>query len=247
VTYDFSSLAARYAAYRPRYPRAVVDALADACAAHGAAWDAGCGSGQLSVALRGRFAEVIATDPSSAQVAAAEACAGVTYRTGTAEDSGLDAASVDCVAAAQAAHWFDWPRFCAEAHRVARPGAVMAIIGYGRVDADGAVGELLRGYERDVAPSWPPERRHVDDGYQQLVWPWPELADVRAAMPARLIERWTLDETFGYVTTWSATARHRAQRGGGRLEQLREQLGEAWAGADRREIRWPLVVRACRR
>ncbi len=242
--YDFSGLAARYAAYRPRYPRAVVDALADACAAHGVVWDAGCGSGQLSVALRARFAEVIATDPSSAQIAAAEACAGVTYRTGDAEDSGLDADSVDCVVAAQAAHWFDWPRFCAEAHRVARPGAVMAAIGYGRVDADGAVGELLRGYERDVAPWWPKERRHVDDGYAQLTWPWPELA---LAMPARLVERWTLDETFGYVTTWSATARYREARGDGRLEQLHELLGEAWAGADRREIRWPLVSRACRR
>ncbi len=244
MSYDFSGLAARYAAYRPRYPAAVVDALASASSRCDLAWDVGCGSGQLSVGLAARFAHVVATDPSRAQVAQAEPLANVEYRVASAEASGLADGSVDCVVAAQAAHWFDWPRFCAEAHRVARDGAVMVAFGYGRVDADGAVGELLRGYERDVAPWWPPERAHVDNGYRDLTWPW---AEILLAMPAQLVERWSCEETLGYVTTWSATSRHREANGDARLERLRDELARAWPGATTAEIRWPIAARACRR
>nr|HEX4315079.1 class I SAM-dependent methyltransferase [Kofleriaceae bacterium] len=245
LAYDFSALASRYAAYRPGYARELVDAIADACAARDVVWDAGCGSGQLAVGLAARFARVIATDPAPAQVAAAEACAGVEYRVSAAEASGLADASVDCVTAAQAAHWFHWQRFCAEAARVARPGALLVVISYGRVDADGELGELMHAYERDVAPWWPPERHHVDDGYRDLAWPWPAVELRRA--PGALRESWTRDELFGYATTWSATARQRAATGDARLEQLRAELERAWPDGDaRREIRWPLVVKACR-
>jgi hypothetical protein len=120
----------------------------------------------------------------------------------------------------------------------------MAIVGYGRVTADGAVGEVLRQYERDVAPWWPPERAHVDNAYGGLAWPRQEIA---LAMPAWLVEQWTCAEAFGYATTWSATARHRAEHGEARLERLHEELAKVWSDEPRREIRWPLVVRACRR
>ena len=59
----FSKVATQYAAYRPRYPHALAELLADRCRARGLAWDAGCGNGQLSVSLARRFGRVIATDP----------------------------------------------------------------------------------------------------------------------------------------------------------------------------------------
>jgi 2-polyprenyl-3-methyl-5-hydroxy-6-metoxy-1,4-benzoquinol methylase len=64
----FSTRSADYAAYRPTYPRALVDALADLSPATGAALDVGCGTGQLSVLLAERFARVIAADASAQQV-----------------------------------------------------------------------------------------------------------------------------------------------------------------------------------
>src|SRR5262245_41151760 len=126
----FSGLAARYAAYRPHYPPQLVDLLADRCERRDVAWDVGCGSGQLSVALAGRFAHVIATDPAQAQLDQAEPADRVEYRCATAEASGLPDACADLVVAAQSAHWFDWPRFVAEAGRVARPGALVALVTY---------------------------------------------------------------------------------------------------------------------
>ena len=44
----FSEVAAAYAAHRPTYPPALVDLLARLAPARRLAWDAGCGSGQLS-------------------------------------------------------------------------------------------------------------------------------------------------------------------------------------------------------
>jgi SAM-dependent methyltransferase len=116
----FSAVAARYAAYRPHYPRALVDVLG----AGDVAWDIGCGSGQLAVALAERFERVIATDLTQQQLDAAVPHPRVEYRRAPAEESGLADASVDLAVAAQAAHWFDWPRFIAEVGRVARPRPV---------------------------------------------------------------------------------------------------------------------------
>ena len=67
----FSGTATGYAAHRPGYPRAVAEALAARSPGRGLAWDAGCGSGQLSVVLGEVFEQVVATDASAAQIAEA--------------------------------------------------------------------------------------------------------------------------------------------------------------------------------
>ncbi|HEU4730240.1 MAG TPA: methyltransferase domain-containing protein [Kofleriaceae bacterium] len=239
----FSALAARYAAYRPRYPAELVDVLADRCARHDVAWDVGCGNGQLSVALARRFERVIATDPAQAQLDHAEPDPRVEYRCAPAEASGLADASVELAVAAQAAHWFDWPRFVAEAGRVVRPGGLVALVVYGNAELPGALGERLVAYYRDIEPYWPAGRAHVNSGYRDLVLPWPEVA----APPVAMTARWTRDELFGYITTWSSTARYVAARGEGRLDELRRALAELWRDDEPREVSWPLVIKLARR
>src|ERR1700752_4454868 len=51
----FSHIATDYATHRPTYPTALVALLARLAPARRLAWDAGCGSGQLSVLLADRF------------------------------------------------------------------------------------------------------------------------------------------------------------------------------------------------
>ncbi|HET7499397.1 MAG TPA: class I SAM-dependent methyltransferase [Kofleriaceae bacterium] len=239
----FSGLAARYAAYRPHYPPQLVDVLADRCARHDVAWDVGCGSGQLSVALARRFERVIATDPAQAQLDHAEADPRVEYRCAPAEASGLPDARAELAVAAQAAHWFDWPRFVAEAGRVVRPGGLVALVSYKSVELPGTLGEGLAAYYRDIEPYWPAGRAHVDNGYRDLVLPWPEVA----APPVAMTARWTRDELVGYITTWSSTARYVAAHGEGRLDELRRTLAARWPGGEPREVAWPLVVKLARR
>ena len=240
----FSTIAAGYAAHRPRYPQALADALAERCTHHDLAWEAGCGNGQLSVRLAARFAHVIATDPSRAQLDAAERHPAIEYRCESAEQVTLGDATADLAVAAQAAHWFDWPRYVAEVGRVARPGALVALVSYGVLRLPGEVGPVIEHYYRDVVgPYWPPGREHVENGYRDLAWPWP----VVEAPVLDMTAEWTRDELIGYVATWSATVKLVDTVGPAPFEALRARLAEVWPGDDRRTVTWPLALRFARR
>src|SRR5256885_5252495 len=161
----FSEHAAEYAAHRPNYPPELIDFLATVSLHTDAAWDCGCGSGQLSVLLADRFHQVIATDTSTAQLANARQHPRVEYRLGSAEESGLPDRSVDLAVAAQAAHWFDLPAYYAEVRRVTKPGGIIALITYGNIVADETVLQVLHHFYKNVTgPYWPPGRKHVEDG-----------------------------------------------------------------------------------
>jgi SAM-dependent methyltransferase len=240
----FSTRSADYAAYRPTYPMALVDALAQACPAHDCALDVGCGTGQLSVLLARRFRQVIATDASAKQIEAAEAQESVVYRVAKAEESGLSDASVDLVVAAQAAHWFDLPAFYAEARRVGRPGALIALVTYGVLEVDEAIREPVRHFYYDViTPYWPPERRHVEEGYRSFDFPF-----LPVTLPTPAIEvQWRIDDLLGYADTWSAVRALEKAVGHGKLEDFAKHLSAAWGDPEQpRRVRFPLSVRAGR-
>lgn len=239
----FSAFAARYAAFRPHYPPELVGILADRCPRRGVAWDVGCGNGQLSVALAARFGRVIATDPARAQLDHAERDPRVEYRCVPAEASGLADASVDLAAVAQAAHWFDWPRFVAEAGRVVRPGGLIALVSYRNAEVAGDVGALLAGYYRVIEGHWPNGRVHVNNHYRDLTFPWPSVP----APPLERTARWTREELFGYITTWSATSRFVAAGGADRLDELHRRLVQLWPDDASRDVRWPLTLKLTRR
>ncbi|MEO6526682.1 MAG: hypothetical protein ABIP93_08680 [Gemmatimonadaceae bacterium] len=61
----FSSSAAAYATYRPRYPAALFAWLASVTSGRERAWDCATGSGQAAIGLAAYFDHVVATDPSS--------------------------------------------------------------------------------------------------------------------------------------------------------------------------------------
>jgi len=238
----FSSGSAGYAAYRPTYPIELVDALAHISPGRGRALDCGCGTGQLSVVLAERFDEVVATDASAAQVENAQPRDGVTYRVALAEDSGLPDASVDLITVAQAAHWLDLEKFYAEVRRVARPQAAVALITYGVLHVAGAVDlAVQRFYYDTVGPYWPAERRHVEDGYRSLPFPFKEVALAPLAIQAQ----WCLDDLIGYLHTWSAVKAAEKALGSNPVEALADILRKEWGGPTaRRTVTWPLSVRA---
>jgi SAM-dependent methyltransferase len=240
----FSERAARYAAYRPHYPPVLADYLAAIAPARGIAWDAGCGSGQLSTLLGDRFDRVIATDASAAQIGGASPHPHVEYEVAPAEHTSIADSSVDLIAAAQAAHWFDLPRFYDEARRVARPGAAIALVAYGRTgeitpEVDAVIEELYAGV---LGKWWPPERRHPESGYRHLDFPFPELDAPEVVMEAD----WTVDELIGYIGTWSAVRAMESADGPSAMEGFSERIRAAWGQAGWRRVTWPLAVRAGR-
>lgn len=240
----FSKGSKDYATYRPSYPIDLVNELADLCPTQDRVLDCGCGTGQLSVLLAERFAEVIATDASSAQIAKAKKKDGVIYRTALAEQSGLADESVDLITVAQAAHWLDLDAFYKEVARVAKPNGILALITYGVLHVEGAIDSLVQEfYYQTIGPYWPAERRHVEDGYQSLPFPFTEIKVPAVTMQ----EFWSLDELLGYFNTWSAVKEAKDELGFNPLDQLRAILLPEWEDPEsKKKISWPLSIRAGR-
>ena len=240
----FSEKAAAYTRYRPTYPPALFAWLAGLTARHDLAWDCGCGNGQAAIGLAPYFRQVIGTDPSRQQIENAVAHERIRYAVASAEESGLDSASVDLVVVAQALHWFDFERFYAEVRRAVRPGGVLAAISYGEVRVAGSADRIIsRFYHEMIGPCWPPERRYVDDGYTTIPFPFPEVTAPPFAMEAE----WTLEHLIGYLGTWSAVKEYERVTGDNPLALISEELTEAWGDPlQQRRVCWPLALRVGR-
>lgn len=240
----FSTGSAAYRAMRPTYPAALFDWLARQAPARAAAWDCGCGSGQATLPLAERFARVYATDPSAAQLAEAPARPNIAYSRGRAEASGLPDRSVDLALAAQAAHWFDQDAFHAELRRVVRPGGVAALVSYGVIEGDDAVGEALAAfYHGPIHSHWPPERAHVEAGYRSLPFPFADIA----APAFEIAVDWPLAHLVGYIGTWSAVQAYRMTHGADPVPDAEARLAAAWGDPTApRRFRFPLSLRVGR-
>ena len=237
----FSGEASAYEKYRPRYPRELFAWLAANSPRRNLAVDVATGNGQAAIALAEYFNEVVATDASASQLAAAKPKPRVRYQREPAERISLPDSSVDLVASAQAAHWFDWPAFTAEACRVLRPGGLLAIWSYRDFVAQDEIERLVHEFSREVVgPYWPRERRHVEECYRGLELPFLECATPSFEMRAD----WDCESVLGYIGTWSAVQRCRKRSGRDPIALLAPPLRRAW-GAGTRSIRWPLTLKAC--
>lgn len=138
---DFGGLSEGYQRYRPDYPAALLDQARRYLAggAGGTMADIGAGTGISTRAWRqalGPTWAITGIEPNAEMRAEARAATDpaqrIAYVPGVAEALPLGDRSLDLVTAAQAAHWFDRPRFFAEAGRVLKPGGLLAFLNNNR-------------------------------------------------------------------------------------------------------------------
>lgn len=237
----FDQGGAAYARFRPEYPPELARWLAAQAPNTALAVDVGCGNGQLTAQLAEHFQQVLGLDPSREQIAHANAHPRVAYACAPAEHLPVAPGSASLITAAQAAHWFDLPRFYAEVRRIAARDAIVALLSYGVLKLDGAAGERFqRFYTDDIGRFWPAERRLVDEGYASLDFPF----DEHPGPPLEIRKDWTLGELLGYVSTWSAIRSAREAGQDALLHRFADDLAAAWGDpALRREVRWPIRMR----
>lgn len=188
------------------------------------------------------FARVIATDASASQIAAAEPMDKLEVRQATAEHSGLDDDSVDLVTVAQALHWFHIANFFTESRRVLRAGGVLAFWCYARNRVNSDCDPIISRMFAEVEDFWPPERAIVENHYRDIEMPFEELATPSFDMSVL----WTADDMLGYFRTWSASQRYLHEHNADPVATIESDLRLAW-GPERREVRWPLVLRVGRK
>ncbi len=235
----FSGHAAEYAMFRPRYPAALYDWLASIAPGKELAWDAGTGSGQVAHGLVTRFARVVATDPSSAQIAQAAPHPRIRFGVTTYE-SGIPDGGAQLVTVGQALHWFDLGPFFTETRRVLRPEGKVAAFAYAHSRVTPEVDSLVRAYhDVTVGAYWAPAHHLIHAGYRTL-----ELPIVELAAPAfEIVEQWTLLQYAGFLRTWSSVQRLIAEEGDAKVLAFEAALAERWGDAPVRAVLWPLVLR----
>lgn len=238
----FSEVAEGHARFRPFYPDSLLDYLASVSPHRQLAWDCGCGSGRAALGLAERFVSVIGTDLSEAQIALAPPSRNIRYVVAAAHDSGIASSTVDVVTVAQALHWFDLDLFYAEVRRVLVPSGVLAVWSYGAPsDADDEITALLEEFRvHTVGPYRLDERRHVDNAYAELPFPFNELS-----APAVTLEiSWSLPQLLGYLRSWTASEVYRQLHHHDPVLLLAERLVHLWGDPYRqRLISWPLTLR----
>jgi SAM-dependent methyltransferase len=130
----FSNRVADYARYRPSYPPALIDLLAQECGVlptHVIA-DIGSGTGLLAKLFLDHGNRVYGIEPNAEMRAGGdEFLHGYTNFTtidGSAEATTLANASVDFITVGQAFHWFDVPAAQREFRRILKPGGWAVIV-----------------------------------------------------------------------------------------------------------------------
>jgi SAM-dependent methyltransferase len=157
-----------------------------------------------------------------------------------AEESGIGAETIDLVTIAQALHWFELERFYAEVWRVLKPEGVIAASAYNLLHVEPAIDAVINHYYFDiVGPYWPPERALVEK-FEELRFPFPEIAPP----PFEMTADWKVEHLLGYLRTWSATQRFMAANQTDPLKDVEKELRSAWGDAEQsRHVVWPLTVR----
>ncbi|KAL7748694.1 hypothetical protein RI367_005847 [Sorochytrium milnesiophthora] len=257
----FSAHAEQYAKYRPTYPDALFEHVAAVAPARDVALDVGCGNGQAAFSLAKHFAKVMGTDASAKQIDIAQEKAknmsNISFEACTAEDSGKQLAdhSVDLITVAQAVHWFQLDAFYANVKRLLKPGkGVLAVWTYPIVafPHDPHVHQTTQDFYHWLHKEqlWDPcIRQYFDSLYRDLPFPFDESDDISPRQWTQTA-RWSIDDLFGFFSSWSAVQTVRAQRNRDVVAEWEDRFRDAWrqdGGAqDTKDIQWHFHLRCGR-
>lgn len=202
---SFETAADRYAAHRPSYPPALLDAVEELTGrplAGARAADVGAGTGIATALLRDRGAEMIAVEPGAAMAGQLRAALpGVPLVRGDGNALPLATGSRDLLTFAQSWHWTRPDRSVPEARRVLRPGGALALWwNTSALDAPWTTAQAERVARHTATP--PPSARRPEDAEAF------RRAGVDRLPAARRLIRWqrtvSLDTHLGNLTSHSA-------------------------------------------
>ncbi len=237
----FSNQAATYAQFRPTYPDDLFDFVLENVENKQVAWDCATGNGQAAKVLAQYFDKVFATDMSQQQLDNAVKMDNIHYAVAQAEKTDFTEGSFDLITVAQAVHWFDFDKFYAEARRVAKPNATIAVWGYGimQFDNEEIDNAIQNFYQHITGPYWDAERRHLDEGYRTVPFPFEPIETPYFEMTLN----WHLYELEGYLNSWSSVQHFIKANGYNPIPTLMLDIEPVWGEFNREQVHFPVFMK----
>lgn len=237
---NFSDASVQYAQYRPTYPQELFSHILQYVPGKNQAWDCATGNGQTARELSKHFEYVQATDISRQQLEQAAKADNIIYSVASAERSHLKDNSIDLITVSQALHWFNFDHFFKEVRRVATKDALLAVWTYNLLEIDNTIDRLIHNFHYNTIGSyWDLERTFVDYGYLSVPFPFKEIA----CPEFQIKVDWTMENLQGYLETWSAVKKYKANTGENPVPLLMKQIKKFWGNEERRSIIFPLYLR----
>lgn len=240
---NFSVQSEGYSKFRPVYPQELYHEILSHVRNMDFCWDCATGNGQIASALAEKFNSVIGSDISDNQLQNAALAPNISYVNCRAEKTPFDENSFDLITVGQAIHWFDFDAFNAEVKRVAKPNAVIAIIGYGLMYVNEAFdSKLLEFYHGTIGDYWDPERKHIDSHYDSVPFPFEQIP---LSKEFSIDVRWNLNQLQGYLGTWSSVNKYIRQNGVDPVAPFIDSLTSSgiWTKEAEFEVHFPLFVK----
>jgi ubiquinone/menaquinone biosynthesis C-methylase UbiE len=236
---NFTLQAAKYSAFRPDYPDAMIEHILTFVNDYRSALDVATGNGQVARKLSPHFKNVFAIDISEKQLEKASRAENITYQISEAEKTSFESHQFDLITVAQAVHWFDFERFYKEVKRILKPEGVFAIMGYGLFSTNPESDEVLRDFYRNIlGPYWDAERRYIDENYETIPFPFEKIPSPKFTNEFE----WTIEQLTGYLETWSATQHYINANKKNPVDLIRARLEKSWENSNKKVV-FPLLLR----
>jgi ubiquinone/menaquinone biosynthesis C-methylase UbiE len=239
---NFSTQATIYQKYRPVYPPELYEFIFKQVKNKHKAWDCGTGNGQVANILAKHFSHIEATDISENQLKNAPAKDNITYSRQRAEHTNFPNQHFDLISVGQAIHWFDFEPFYKEVQRVAKKDAILAIFGYGLLRIDGINDDIDHFYYKIIGPYWNKERRHIDNAYSSIPFPFTEIQPTQDFF---IKDTWTIEQLEGYLNTWSSVQRFIKKEGFNPVNDFIKKLQTKW-GTTSKSVAFPILIKLAR-
>ncbi|MBK8503579.1 MAG: class I SAM-dependent methyltransferase [Saprospiraceae bacterium] len=237
---NFSEQSIDYQRFRPCYPDPLIKSIVALTSKKERALDCGTGNGQLAVQLLPYFKQVFATDISQKQLEQAAKPDEIKYTQQPAEKTDFPDHYFDLITVGQAAHWFDFEKFYLEIHRVSKASGVLALIGYQLLRINPNIDPVIDVFYADtIGKYWDAERKHVDQQYQSIPFPFHEVK-IEQFTHTTL---WKFHDLLGYLSTWSALNHFIKTNKYDPLEDLVPLLKKQWGSSDYLVVNFPIFTR----
>lgn len=231
-----------YLKSRPAYPETLFNYLASACSNHHLAWDCATGNGQFAAGLSPCFENIYATDIHPDPLKHAIQKPNISYHAVSAEDVSLPENSVDLITAAQAIHWFNQAEFYETVRRVAKPGAIIAVIGFREAEVSSEIDALQDYLFQDILGNfWTGGKALFDGKFSGLEFPF----DVIETPSFQIELQWNVHQLLQLWNSYSASQKYQDKYGELPTAIIHHELLNVW-GRDKEEVksvRFPLLMR----